>query len=156
MLSCAFCVALIPFIGQLLPLLMSTRITSDRQVLVALLPITLTMLILFVTPLLVAAFAQRVVAGALLVLSCVMGGVYIKSAVYPVLDQQVSPRGLWRQLSSNSSAVCDGGLHRAWAYGFAFYRGTPFPPCSSGTFPIHLVQKGSQRPEVNKAVEAAR
>lgn len=139
-------IALIPFVGQLIPVLLVGKITSIRQVLLAMLPITLGMLVLFATPLAVAAFAHKSVAGSLLVLSFAVAGIYLKSTVYPVLDDQASARGLWRQIQGESNRVCDDGLKRTWEYGLAFYRGSPIPLCAQNPMPVRLVPGPSGRP----------
>ena len=121
--SSALLIAMIPFIAQLLPELLSVKIASARQLLVAMLPITVGMLVLFLTPLVVAAVARREIAGALLLLCGAVAGIYVKSSVYPSLDRQASARGLWREISPDISHVCDGGINRTWSYGLAFYNG---------------------------------
>lgn len=148
--GCALLIAAIPFIGQFLPELLSVKVTSAQHLLLAMLPITLTMLVLFITPIAVAGIARVEVAGPLLVLCCAVAGIYLKASVYPVLDEQASPRGLWRQVSSDAGSVCDGGLNRVWRYGLAFYNGRPLPPCGTGTYRLHLVQKGSERPSIER------
>jgi 4-amino-4-deoxy-L-arabinose transferase-like glycosyltransferase len=148
LVSCAFLIATIPLVTEILPELLSVKIASVHQLLIAVLPVTMGMLVLFFTPLVVAGVANRRVAGALLVLCCAVAGIHLRASAYPVLDRVASPRGLWRQISSEIPKVCDGGLHRAWSYGLAFYNGMPLPPCGTGTYPIHLVQTGSERPVI--------
>lgn len=142
--GCAILIALIPFIGQIVPVMLTTRLTSVRDVLLALLPITSGMLILFVTPLIVAGAARRSVAGGLLILCCAVAAIYLKSTMYPVLDQQVSPRALWKRIAPEQSQVCDAGLHRSWRYGLEYYKGGLIPSCDAEHLPIHLMQKGSR------------
>jgi 4-amino-4-deoxy-L-arabinose transferase-like glycosyltransferase len=148
LISCAVLIAVIPFIGQLVPALLTSKLTLSRDTFLLLLPITLSMLLLFATPLLVAVFARPAVAGGLLILCSSVAAIALKSAAYPVLDQQASPRGLWRQIQPEASQVCNAGLHRAWKYGLAFYNGSPIPLCDASPRRIHLVQHGSARPEV--------
>jgi 4-amino-4-deoxy-L-arabinose transferase-like glycosyltransferase len=143
--SCAVLIALIPLVGQLIPVMLTVRLTTARAILLALLPITPGMLILFCTPLIVAVAARRQIAGGLLILCCAVAGIYLKSSIYPVLDQQASPRGFWREIAPEQDQVCDAGLHRAWEYGLAYYRGRPIPSCDAEHLPVHLMQKGSQR-----------
>lgn len=148
LVPCAVLIATVPFIAQLVPALMTAKVTLSRETLLLLLPITFSMLLLFLTPLLVAIFARRAVAGGLLVLCSCIAAIALKSSVYPVLDEQASPRGLWRQLRPEIGSVCDAGLHRAWQYGLAFYNGSPVPLCGAQPRPIQLVQQGSRRPQV--------
>jgi hypothetical protein len=85
----------------------------------------------------------------LLVLCAVAGGILLKTTAYPVLDEKVSARGLWRQLQNDRISVCDGGINRAWAYGISFYRGSELPVCGHG--PIYdgvLRSRGRDRPVV--------
>ena len=148
--SCAVLIGAIPFVTQVIPELLTSKIASVQQLLVAVLPITLGMLVLFCTPIVVAAVANRRVAGPLLVLCCAVAGIHVRSSVYPVLDRQASARGVWRDISSDVPNVCDGGLHRAWSYGLAFYNGAPLPLCGTGIYSIHLVQNGSERPVIQR------
>jgi 4-amino-4-deoxy-L-arabinose transferase-like glycosyltransferase len=139
-------IALIPFAGQLIPVLLVGKIASTRQMLIAMLPITLAMLVLFATPLVVAALAHKSVAGSLLVLSFSVAGIYLKSTIYPVLDEQASARSLWHQIQGESDRICDTGLKRTWEYGLAFYRGTPVPLCAQHPAPVRLVPGPAGRP----------
>lgn len=148
LITCAVLIALIPFIGQLVPALLTRKVTLSSETMLLLLPITLSMLLLFLTPLAVAVFARPVVAGGLLVLCACVAAIALKSSLYPILDEQASPRGLWRQIQPEISEVCNAGLHRAWDYGLAFYNGSPIPLCDTSPRRIRLVQHGSERPEV--------
>jgi 4-amino-4-deoxy-L-arabinose transferase-like glycosyltransferase len=144
LISCAILVALIPLAGQVVPVILTTRVASGRQVLLALLPITPGMLVLFFTPLIVAGMARRSVAGGLLILCCAIAGIYLKSTMYPVLDRQASPRTLWKQIAPERNQVCDAGLRRAWKYGLEYYKGSLIPSCDAANLPVHLVEKDSQ------------
>jgi 4-amino-4-deoxy-L-arabinose transferase-like glycosyltransferase len=144
LISCAILISLIPLVGQVVPVMLTARLTSVRQILLALLPITPGMLVLFVTPLIVAGMARRSVAGILLILCCAIAGLYLRSTIYPVLDRQASPRALWKQIAPEQSQICDAGLHRAWKYGLEYYKGSLIPSCDATHLPVHLMQKGSQ------------
>jgi 4-amino-4-deoxy-L-arabinose transferase-like glycosyltransferase len=148
LMSCAALIAIIPFIAQLVPAALTSKVTASSDTLLLLLPITLSMLLLFFTPLLVAAFARPPLAGALLVLCTCVAVVALKSSVYPVLDEQASPRGLWRQIQPEISEVCNAGLHRAWDYGLSFYNGSPLPLCEESPRRLHLVQQGTKLPKI--------
>lgn len=145
LIACAALIALIPFLGQLIPTLMTRRLSWSPDILIAMLPITLGMVVLFVTPLAVGILANKAASALLLVLCCSLAIVQLKLSIFPVLDEQVSPRGVWREIQNESDQVCDAGLHRSWQYGLAFYHGRPFPSCDQMPRPIHLVQQGSQR-----------
>jgi 4-amino-4-deoxy-L-arabinose transferase-like glycosyltransferase len=148
LISCAALIAVIPFIAQLVPAALTGKLKLSSETFLLLLPITLSMLVLFITPLLVAVFARPAIAGGLLVLSTCIAIVALKSSVYPILDEQASPRGLWRQIQPEISEVCNAGLHRAWDYGLAFYKGSPIPRCDASPRRLRLVQQGTKRPEV--------
>jgi hypothetical protein len=148
LISCAVLIATIPLIGQLAPALFTRRPTFSAETFLLLLPITLSMLLLILTPLLVAVFARLYVAGGLLVLCICVATIAFKSTVYPVLDEQASPRGFWRQIRPEIDEMCNAGLHRAWDYGLAFYNGSPIPLCDVSPRRLHLIQHGSLRPEV--------
>ncbi len=83
-------------------------------------------------PLAALLFGKRSWLVVLLVLCVVAGGILLKATAYPLLDERVSARGLWRQLQKDHVTVCDGGMNRAWAYGINFYRGSELPVCGHG------------------------
>jgi 4-amino-4-deoxy-L-arabinose transferase-like glycosyltransferase len=145
LLACAALVAITPFAGRMVPYLLTSRLSSFGSLLLQVLPITAGMIVLFATPFVVAAYARKSVAASLLFLSMTVAVIEVKSSIYPVLDQQASPRGFWREIASQSDKVCDAGLHRAWQYGLAFYRGSVIPPCGESPQPIHLIQDGQHR-----------
>ncbi|MGA8599437.1 MAG: hypothetical protein WB676_32355, partial [Bryobacteraceae bacterium] len=136
-----------PLIAPLIPMLLTSKIGSVRALALDILPATATMLILFVLPLAVTVLARRAVAAPLLLMSFAFAVIVVKSSIYPVLDEQASPRGFWREIAPISNEVCDAGLHRAWEYGLAFYRGAPVPICDQSPKPVRLVQNGEHRAE---------
>ncbi len=83
-------------------------------------------------PLAVVVLARRSWTGLLLILCVVSGGIYMKATAYPILDREVSARGLWEQLRSVSGELCNGGMSLAWLYGLSFYRGALLEPCHPG------------------------
>jgi 4-amino-4-deoxy-L-arabinose transferase-like glycosyltransferase len=86
---------------------------------------------------------------ALLVLCVVAAGILLKTTAYPILDERVSARGLWRQLQRDHVTVCDGGINRAWAYGLSFYRESELPDCGKGQFYDRVLRsRGRDRPAV--------
>lgn len=85
----------------------------------------------------------------LLVLCVMAGGILLKATAYPVLDERVSARGLWRQVQKDHVSVCDGGINRAWAYGISFYLGSELPVCGNGqVYDRALRAKGRDRPGI--------
>jgi 4-amino-4-deoxy-L-arabinose transferase-like glycosyltransferase len=147
LIGCAALVAITPLIGPLVPALLTSKVNSAAGMGLTVLPVTLSMLILFVTPLALAAFANRQLAAALLVMCFALAAIEVRSSIYPVLDEQASPRGFWREIAGISNEVCDAGLHRAWEYGLAFYRDEPIPICDQSPRPVRLVQNGEHRAE---------
>ncbi len=147
LIGCGALAALAPLIAPLIPVLLTSKIGPVRALVLDILPVTLTMFVLFVTPLAVMAFASRALAAPLLVVCFALAVIVVKSSIYPVLDEQASPRGFWREIAGISNEVCDAGLHRAWEYGLAFYRGAPIPICDQSPKPVRLVQNGERRAE---------
>lgn len=145
LLPCALLMSIIPMLVRALPKWLSVWRFSS-------LPISSFRpadLVYLAIPIAAVFVARRSWAVALLVL-CVAGeGIYLKDMVYPVLDREVSARGLWREIKSLPGSICDAGLNREWQYGLAFYRGSPVPPCEAGQFDFAL----RPRPERPPAVE---
>jgi len=102
-----------------------------------------------VAPLAALLFGKRSWLVVLLVLCVVAGGILLKTTAYPLLEEKVSARGLWRQLQDDHVSVCDGGINRAWAYGISFYRGSELPVCGDGQFYDRVLRsRGRDRPAV--------
>ena len=59
-----------------------------------------------------------------------IGVFYLKVSVVPELNQTVSARDLWEQISGRAGGVCLDGLDRSWRYGLNYYSITPLPECS--------------------------
>jgi 4-amino-4-deoxy-L-arabinose transferase-like glycosyltransferase len=148
LVGCALLIALIPFVGRWIPVLLTSKIGSLRQLLLASLPITVGMMIFFALPLIVAIALSPRLAAPALTLCCLLAGLYVKSVIYPTIDREASPRVTWHEISLRADDVCDAGLHRAWRYGLAFYRGSLLPLCSDSPKPIQLRQIGTSRPEI--------
>lgn len=101
-------------------------------------------------PLAALFFGRRSWLGVLLVLCVVAGGILLKATAYPLLDEGVSARGLWREIQRSHAAVCDGGINRAWAYGLSFYRGSELPACGDGGVYDHVLHaNGRDRPSLD-------
>jgi len=92
--------------------------------------------------------ARRSWAVLLLVLCITWEGIYLKDMAYPVLDREVSARGLWREIKTLPGTVCDAGLNREWQYGLAFYRASPIPYCHTGKFDFALQPLTHEPPTV--------
>jgi 4-amino-4-deoxy-L-arabinose transferase-like glycosyltransferase len=139
----AILIAMIPLIAKGLPdALAAGRISAFH-----LGHIGPTELFYVAAPLAAVVFGRRSWLGALLVLCVVGGGILLKATAYRKLDQQVSARGLWREVERRHLTVCDGGINRDWAYGLSFYRGSELPACGSGgTYDRELRAKGRARP----------
>jgi 4-amino-4-deoxy-L-arabinose transferase-like glycosyltransferase len=144
LLPCALLVSIIPMLARALPQWLSVWRFSA-------LPISnFTGADLFYIAVPVAAIfvARRSWAVVLLVLCITWEGIYLKDTVYPVLDQDVSARGLWRDIQALPGAVCDAGLSREWQYGLAFYRGSPLSLCQTGKFDFAVRPVPQRRPVV--------
>jgi 4-amino-4-deoxy-L-arabinose transferase len=147
LLACAALIAITPLVGRLAPRLLTSRFSSPAAFAAELLPITFGVLVLVVTPLVVSLYAARALAAPMLFLCLTVAAIEVKSSVYPILDQQASPREFWREIAPVSDRVCDAGLHRAWEYGLEYYRGAAIPFCDQSPKPIHLIQHGEHRAE---------
>jgi 4-amino-4-deoxy-L-arabinose transferase-like glycosyltransferase len=136
---CAVLIALIPLLAQALPeVLGSWRITAFQW------PALRASAIFYVAvPLATLLLARRSWVAPLLIL-CVAGeGIYLKAVAYPVLDEHVSARGLWRELQREKTPICDGGVERTWLYGLNFYRGEALPDCNA-SFRLALRSEGGK------------
>jgi len=100
-------------------------------------------------PLVIVLIARRSWRPVLLVLSLAAGAIYLKEKSFPVLDQAVSARGLWRKVQPLSADMCQQGISRDWLYGLQFYRGSVIPPCNgSREFRYVLRPNGHEPPMV--------
>ena len=144
LLACALLVALIPLFASVLPPSLSTgRLPSMA---VAFKNVSRPEWFYVLVPLLAVMLARRSWAPTLLVLCVVASMIYVKNVAYPVIDRELSARSLWRELQPLSARICDNWANRNWMYGLAFYRGSLYPPCSSGKFDYALESHGHQRP----------
>ncbi len=102
-------------------------------------------------PLAALLLGRRSWLGVLLVLCVVAGGILLKATAYPVLDERVSARGLWREIQRKHLLVCDGGINRDWAYGLSFYQGSELAVCGSSgaAYDRELRAKGKGRPSLD-------
>jgi 4-amino-4-deoxy-L-arabinose transferase-like glycosyltransferase len=150
MIACAVCIAIVPFLGALIPPLLA----GQRGAFISF-NVKPTLLAFALLPVGFALMARRGWLGPILIFSCVAVSLYLKEVTYPVLDREASPRGLWREIQPQIDDVCDAGLHRAWQYGMAFYIGQPLPLCPTGAFKWELKQRGNERPALTAHTSAA-
>lgn len=88
----------------------------------------------------------RVAAVAVITSATLLAMLYVKLSAFPVLDQVVSARGLWRKVEPHRNEVCVDFLHRSLRYGLNYYSRTPLPDCAQSPRPLHLVQPSSGIP----------
>jgi 4-amino-4-deoxy-L-arabinose transferase-like glycosyltransferase len=134
LLPCALLISIIPMLARALPEWLSVWRFSP-------LPISsfkAADLLYIAVPVATVFVARRSWAIVLLVVCISSEAIYMKNAVDPVLDREVSARGLWREIRALQGSVCDAGLSREWQYGLAFYRGSPIPSCQAGKFDFAL------------------
>jgi 4-amino-4-deoxy-L-arabinose transferase-like glycosyltransferase len=144
LLAPALLIACIPVIAHGLPAALGAgRIAAFRVA-----DISATELFYIAAPIAVWFLARRAWRAPLLILSVVAGGIYLKVAAYPAIDQSVSARALWEEIQPHGNSLCDAGIHRDWLYGLEFYRGASIPPCGSGNFDFALRAQGRARPEL--------
>jgi 4-amino-4-deoxy-L-arabinose transferase-like glycosyltransferase len=151
LMPCALLIAFIPVIAKALPdALAAGNISAFHAG-----HIGATECFYIVAPLGVLLLGRRSWLNMLLVLCVVAGGMLLKTTAYPVLDERVSARGLWREIARSKATVCDGGINRAWAYGLSFYRGSELPRCDDGgVYDGVLRARGRSRPQIeSKEIE---
>jgi 4-amino-4-deoxy-L-arabinose transferase-like glycosyltransferase len=141
----AILIALIPLIAGALP----ATLAAGRVSALRLPPFTPTEAFYIAAPLAVLVLARRNWMGLLLALCVVGSAIYLKTSAYPVIDQTVSARSLWREIKSRKLTFCDGGVNRDWIYGLSYYQGSAVPACGSGHFDVDLVAKGRARPALS-------
>ena len=134
LLPCAILIASVPLLARSLPQSLALGRFSPASVG----KITGAGVFYLCVPLLVVFLAQRTRIFALLVLCTVAVGLYLKTTTFPILDREVSARGLWRQIANISAPVCEEGINRDWIYGLSFYRGSLLPHCGSNPTAVLL------------------
>ena len=95
-------------------------------------------------------FDRKSAAVAALAISIAASVVYIKWTVYPILDKEVSARGLWNEISPESTRICLGEMDRGWEYGLNYYSHATLPACDDDPRPMSLTQSGRDRPAVQR------
>jgi 4-amino-4-deoxy-L-arabinose transferase-like glycosyltransferase len=99
-------------------------------------------------PFALAFVLKRVNVAPSLVVCAIAAEIFLKATVFPVLDQQVSSRGLWRKLQPVANQLCDAGANRSWIYGLSFYRGSFIHYCVEGGPPLAIRSKGHGQPDI--------
>jgi hypothetical protein len=69
--------------------------------------------------------------------------------VVPELNQKVSARDLWGQVSSRAGEVCVESLEAAWRYGLNYYSVTPLPECSERPTAWRVRQEPGKPPHLD-------
>jgi 4-amino-4-deoxy-L-arabinose transferase-like glycosyltransferase len=142
LIACALAIACIPWLATALP----DALAAGRITALHITRVTPTEVFYIAAPLAVLLLARRSWTGPLLILCIVAGGIYLKTTAYPVLDERVSARGLWRQVRRLPGTVCDAGINRDWLYGLNFYRGNALPACEGKRFDFALRSEDHARP----------
>jgi len=147
LIPCALLIACIPLIAKALPDALAAGNIGAFHIG----HIGATEFFYIAAPLGVLVVGKRSWLNVLLVLCVVAGGILLKATAYPMLDEDVSARGLWREIKLSKAKVCNGGINRAWAYGLSFYRGSELPRCDDGgIYNGFLRARGRARPEIEK------
>ena len=89
------------------------------------------------------AAAVAVVSVAML---CAAGSV--KLSAWPVLDEVVSARGLYRRVQARRTEACVESLHRGLRYGLNYYTRTPLPDCELRPMPVRITQSPGGLPSI--------
>jgi 4-amino-4-deoxy-L-arabinose transferase-like glycosyltransferase len=97
---------------------------------------------------------RRLAAVLAIAAGAAAGAVYLKFVAAPELDQTVSARALWREISARANEVCVGQIERNWRYGLNYYSGRPLPECSLEPKPWRVLQSPGQRPNLAAAPPA--
>lgn len=139
---CSLLIALIPLLTHVLP----QALSLGRFSLSVSGTVGRTECFYIALPVIVVCLARRSWAGLLLVLCVVSGAIYLKARLYPVLDQEVSARGMWKQLQPLSDQICEDWANRDLVFGLSFYHGNLIPACESKRLPYRLLSHGHGPP----------
>ncbi|MBV8071194.1 MAG: glycosyltransferase family 39 protein [Acidobacteriaceae bacterium] len=142
LLPCALLIAAIPLVAQALP----QALAAGHLSALSFAGVSRTETFYIALPLATLLFARHSWAGLLLALCVVAAGIYLKTVDDPVLDRTVCARQLWQELKPNQNEICDDWLPRDWAYGLAYYRGSPFPACASSHYKLRVRSAGHGPP----------
>ncbi|MDX2151094.1 MAG: glycosyltransferase family 39 protein [Bryobacteraceae bacterium] len=140
--GCAVLLVGIPLIAEILPPALDAGITKapfEFRHLLPALPVAL-----------LAAAAWRLprhLTMALVAAAVALGVAYLKIRTYPVLDERVSARTLWRRVEGKQACVEE--IHRAWRYGLNFYSVRPLPACEGEAGAVlRITQEPGEPPRV--------
>jgi hypothetical protein len=78
------------------------------------------------------------VAAGIIVTSMVTSVLWLETTTFPVLDRNVSARGLWRRVAARPTQVCVGEVNRGWRYNLNYYSDSPLPGCREAPRPIRI------------------
>lgn len=140
-IASALLLMLLPLIAALLPQALSSGLSRsmvDGRMLWTGLPLALVALAVWKLP------RQEAFSVVAMVLAC--GVCFLKVRAYPVLEQTVSARSLWREIQSHAGETCVGPIHRNWRYGLNYYSVQPLPDCTGAGPGFRIVQEPGRRP----------
>ena len=100
---------------------------------------------------LLEARGKRPLAVAALAGAVAVSVAVVKARTFPLLDQRVSARSLWREIAPLPGGVCVENLHRNWRYGLNYYSIDPLPPCDTADGTAVVRQPPGKRPVVVRA-----
>lgn len=141
--ACAVLIATIPIVAVILP----DSLSSGHYAFTAA-HLNRTAAFYIAAPVAAVFLGRRPWIGPLLVLCVVASGMYLKTFADPVLNEDVSARGLWSEIRDKAGSLCDAGTNREWLYGINFYNGAALPGCDAGQFRFELHSTGHKRPVV--------
>jgi len=91
----------------------------------------------------------RVVASVAVVSVVMLAGAgFVKLSAWPVLNEIVTAKGLYRRVHARQSEVCIESLHRGLRYGLDYYTRTPLPDCAASPRPVRITQTPGGLPSV--------
>lgn len=92
---------------------------------------------------------ERITAAvAVISIAMLAGAGWVKLSAWPVLDEVVSARGLYRKVHTRQADACIESLHRSLRYGLDYYTRTPVPDCAQDPRPVRITQKPGGLPSV--------
>ena len=143
--------ALIPVISWMLPIAMAEGMRhaypvdlAARGAAALLVP---PLLMLGALGILADRSGRRIVPVASVFCLVVLSVFWLKAAVIPRLDPEVSTRSLWRQAAAKRQPVCAGEMHRAWRDGLNYYSQGGLQDCGPAATGFQIVQDG-RRPVI--------
>jgi 4-amino-4-deoxy-L-arabinose transferase-like glycosyltransferase len=74
-----------------------------------------------------------------LTVAVVAAAVWIKLVSFPMLDERISARGVWRTHGPEIGEACEEYISRSKVYGLSFYAGKAIPNCTETAKPLVLV-----------------